>query len=400
MFSAWREKCSPSSPKFARGLVCVLGGIATGAIGWSGNVLLLPAGMLFPAFWAYAPSRSVAALVAAVHFLGASRGLPQGASIFFGSQYAIGIGLWFAASLVFVAVYSTLWSARSGWPRMLRYLIASILMSLPPFGIMGWASPITAAGVLFPGWSWFGLAATAILMLMMTTSLWRIAVPVVTGLAAWSAAVWTEPKVVEGWAGINTTFRYEGAGQHAGYEQQQKTIAMVRKAAGQGAKVAVLPESALGLWTPTTERLWTDALSDLNLTVIGGAAAIQRSGYDTVMVEISGSGARVLYHERMPVPVSMWQPWRRLTGDGGGANAYIFDNPVMQVAGYRAAPLICYEQLIIWPVLQSMAMNADIIVAIANGWWTGDTNITAIQRASVTAWAKLFDVPLAIAFNE
>ncbi|MGX1501300.1 apolipoprotein N-acyltransferase [Labrenzia sp. MBR-25] len=136
------------------------------------------------------------------------------------------------------------------------------------------------------------------------------------------------------------------------------------------------------------------------MTVIGGAAAIQKSGYDTVMVAIAGSGARILYRERMPVPVSMWQPWRRLTGDSGGANAYMFDNPVTQVAGYRAAPLICYEQLIIWPVLQSMAINADIIVAIANGWWTGDTNITAIQRASVTAWAKLFDVPLVIAFNE
>ncbi|AQQ08216.1 conjugal transfer protein TraB (plasmid) [Roseibium algicola] len=381
-------------------MLCVLGGIATGTIGWSGNVLLLPAGMLFPAFWAYSPSRSVAALVAAAHFLGASRGLPQGASIFFGSQYAIGIGLWFAASLVFVAVYSALWSGRSGWPRMLRYLIASVLMSLPPFGIMGWASPITAAGVLFPGWSWFGLAATAILLLMMTTSLWRIAVPIVAGCAAWSAAFWTDPNVIEGWTGINTTFRYEGAGQHAGYEQQQETIAMVRKAAGQGAKVAVLPESALGLWTPTTERLWTDALSDLSVTVIGGAAAIQKSGYDTVMVEIAKSDTRILYRERMPVPVSMWQPWRRLTGDGGGANAYIFYNPVMPVAGYRAAPLICYEQLIIWPVLQSMALNADIIVAIANGWWTGGSNITAIQRASVTAWAKLFDVPLVIAFNE
>lgn len=56
VFSTWREKCSPSSLKSARGLFCVLGGIATGTIGWSGNVLLLPAGMLFPAFWAYAPS--------------------------------------------------------------------------------------------------------------------------------------------------------------------------------------------------------------------------------------------------------------------------------------------------------------------------------------------------------
>ncbi|WP_419150111.1 conjugal transfer protein TraB [Roseibium aggregatum] len=399
-FSDWREKSSPSNLKFARSLFCILGGMATGTIGWSGYVLLLPAGMLFPAFWAYAPSRSVSALVAAAHFLGASRGLPQGASIFFGSQYAIGLGLWFAASLVFVAVHSVLWTRRSGWPRMLRYLIASVLMSLPPFGIMGWASPITAAGVLFPGWSWFGLAATAILLLMMTTNLWRIAVPVVAGCAAWSAAFWTEPKVIEGWTGINTTFGYEGAGQLAGYEQQRETITMVRRAAGQGAKVAVLPESALGLWTPTTEKLWTDALSELPVTVIGGAAVVQRTGYDTVMVEISGSGSRIYYRERIPVPVSMWQPWRRLTGDGDGANAYFFDNPVTQVAGTRAAPLICYEQLLVWPVLQSMAMGSDAIVAIGNGWWTGESNITDIQRASVTAWAKLFDVPLVIAFNE
>ena len=47
-----------------------------------------------------------------------------------------------------------------------------------------------------------------------------------------------------------------------------------------------------------------------------------------------------------------------------------------------------------------MAMGSDAIVAIGNGWWTGESNITDIQRASVTAWAKLFDVPLVIAFNE
>jgi hypothetical protein len=235
---------------------------------------------------------------------------------------------------------------------------------------------------------------------MMTTSLWRIVVPVVAGCAVWSAAFWTEPKVVEGWTGINTTFGYKGAGQPAGYEQQREAIAMVRKAAGQGAKVAVLPESALGLWTQTMERLWTDALSDLPVTVIGGAVVIQERGYDTVMVEFSGKGSRILYRERMPVPVSMWQPWRQLTGEGGGANAYLFDNPVMQVTDTRAAPLICYEQLLIWPVLQSVAMGSDIIVAIGNGWWTGGSNITDIQRASVTAWAKLFDVPLVIALNE
>ena len=41
----------------------------------------------------------------------------------------------------------------------------------------------------------------------------------------------------------------------------------------------------------------------------------------------------------------------------------------------------------------------DLIVAIANGWWAKDASIPAIQRSSVEAWARLFDLPLVTAFN-
>ena len=34
---------------------------------------------------------------------------------------------------------------------------------------------------------------------------------------------------------------------------------------------------------------------------------------------IDAHGGRVLYRERMPVPVSMWRPWERWTGETGGA---------------------------------------------------------------------------------
>jgi K+/H+ antiporter YhaU regulatory subunit KhtT len=61
--------------------------------------------------------------------------------------------------------------------------------------------------------------------------------------------------------------------------------------------------------------------------------------------------------------------------------------------------LICYEQLIVWPVLQSMLEKPDIIVAVGNGWWTSGTSIVAIQRASAVAWAKLFAKPLVLSFN-
>ncbi|GGA64051.1 conjugal transfer protein TraB [Pelagibacterium lentulum] len=306
----------------------------------------------------------------------------------------MGLALWLVASLMFVIVHAGLWTSKTGWHRPLRYAIAAILMSLPPFGIVGWASPITAAGVLFPGAGWYGLAATAIGLLAMTTRYWTITTLVMGGAFAWSATSWTPPSAPEGWVGIDTSFQFSEAGQYADYAQHMATIGMVKGAAGQGGTTVVLPESAFGIWTATAERLWTRELAGLDVVVNGGAIVIDREGYDNVMVEVSAEGSRILYHERMPVPVSMWQPWT-----SGGANAHFFANPAVAFAGVRIAPLICYEQLIIWPVLQSMLYGPEAIVATGNGWWTGETNIVAIQKASAEAWASLFGLPLVMAFN-
>ncbi|NTB87804.1 conjugal transfer protein TraB [Agrobacterium tumefaciens] len=392
---ASREKFSPSPRNLAISAAFVAGGVVTGAIGWSGHALALPIGVAFPALWAFAPSRTVAALVAAAYFLGASRGLPVGTSIFYGQQLAIGISFWLAASILFVIVHAVLWTSKGGWRRPLRYAVAAFLMSVPPFGITGWASPITAAGILFPGWGWYGLAVMAAGLVIMTTKYWPTAALVLGGFYAWSATSWTAPTVPDGWAGINTQFRFTTAGQYADYAQHLETIGMVRQAAAQGASVVVLPESAFGLWSRTTESLWRRELTGLDLRVVGGAAVVDPTGYDNTMMELTPNASQVLYRQRMPVPVSMWQPWAT-----GGAHAQIFGNPYVMVGGKRAAPLICYELLLVWPVLQSMMYEPDMIVAVGNGWWTGGSNIVSILKASGEAWASLFDIPLIMAFNE
>jgi apolipoprotein N-acyltransferase len=118
-----------------------------------------------------------------------------------------------------------------------------------------------------------------------------------------------------------------------------------------------------------------------------------------VLVRVSASESEILYRERMPVPGSMWQPWLPLIGNSRGAQAAFFGNPIVSVGGQRVAPLICYEQLIIWPVLQSMLHDPDLITAVGNDWWTKGTSIIGIQRASTEAWARLFDKPLIMSFN-
>lgn len=340
----------------------------------------------------------IAAWVSAGYFLAASRGLPPGVANFYGSQFALGIGLWSAASLVFVAVHATLWTSTKGWRRPLRYAIAAVVMSIPPFGIVGWAHPITAAGFLFPGWGWFGLAAAAILMLTMTTKRWAIAAALMGGFWAWSATHWTPPKLPEGWVGVDTRFG-GSAGRYANYAQQLETVALAKTASIDGGSIGVLPESAAGLWTPTVERLWARELTGSSVTVIAGAAVVDEDGYDNVMVRISAERSEILYRQRMPVPVAMWQPWLDWIGQRGGARVEILANPVVSVRGEKVAPLICYEQLIVWPVLHSMLHRPDLIVATGNGWWTAGSSIVAIQTASAQAWASLFGLPLVMAFN-
>jgi hypothetical protein len=329
--------------------------------------------------------------------------LPQGVANFYGTDPLPGFALWCAASITFVLVHAACWpkGAGEGQPgrgRAVRYGLAAALMGLPPLGIVGWAHPLTAAGVLFPGSGWWGVAAAAAGLLAMTSRWWLAAAFALAGFWLWSAATWTSPSLPDGWAGVDLELG-QSLGRDGSLHQQFELLDTVKWKAGEGARVVVLPESALGFWTPTVERLWRGELRGSNIAVIAGAAVVGHDGYDNVMVAVSGESAAVLYRERIPVPLSMWQPWRGWFGEPGGARAGLFANPVVELGGKRIAPLICYEQLVLWPALQSALHAPDVIVASGNGWWTAETSIVAIQKASAEAWASLFGISLVTAFN-
>lgn len=381
-----------------RTLLLAAAAVASGWLGWSGVVLMLPMSLAFPIVWSMAKSRKAAALFSAAYFLAASRGLPQGVAAFYGSDLMPGLLLWIIASSAFVFVHTMLWTAADGLGRALRYLVVCVLMAIPPFGILGWAHPITAAGVVFPGWGWLGVIALATGLAVLTTWLRPVAILALSGLWAWSAASWTQPALPSGWSGVDLEYG-ASLGRDTSLWRQQDLLAKVQASTSVGDWVFVLPESAIGFWTPTVHRIWERALKGSGETVISGASVVVAGGYDNVLVAVTEDGGDVVYRQRMPVPGAMWQPWRAWLGTSGGARAHPFANPVVTIANARVAPLICYEQLIVWPILQSMAQDPDLIVAVGNGWWTAGTSIVGIQRASAIAWARLFAKPLVISFN-
>ncbi|MGO4440995.1 conjugal transfer protein TraB [Rhizobium sp. RAF56] len=385
-------------PNWLQPFALVLASATIGYIGWSGQVLALPAAIAFPALWSLARSRRTASVVSAAYFLAASRGLPQGVAAFYQSDIWLGLILWLVASTGFVFVHVALWSRHSGGWKALRYTIAMVLISLPPFGIVGWAHPITAAGILFPGWGWIGLAAVTAGLATMTTRYRPAAAMTLIGFWLWSAAFWTTPEIGRHWQGVDLQLG-NSLGRDNSLARHSDLVATLRLQRRPDAGNMLLPESALGFWTPSVERLWRQQLAGADLSVIAGAAVVDQEGYDNVLVRVSASDSEILYRERMPVPGSMWQPWLPLIGRSGGGRANFFANPIVSVGDRRVAPLICYEQLIIWPVLQSMLHGPDLIIAVGNDWWTKGTSIIAIQRASTQAWARLFDKPLIMSFN-
>jgi Carbon-nitrogen hydrolase len=398
------------NPDRLRWLILPVLAASVGWIAWSGHVLALPMAAYFPLLWSWARTRREAAVVSMAYFLAASRGLPQGVANFYLFNIWPGLLLWLLASLSFVIVHMVFWTDAVGWRRPLRFLAACLAMAVPPLGIMGWAHPATAAGVLFAGWGWWGLFAMAVCLAGMTTRHWCIVAIIMAGFWSWSAARWAGPRVAEGWKSVELTLGAE-LGRDAGLQRQKELITVVRNRIehedqDQGRRrntgdkmILVLPESSLGFWTPALARLWQSELVGTGVTVVAGAAAIKPAGYDNVLVRVSHLSNDVLYRQRMPVPGSMWQPWTRLIGAGSGALADFFANPVVAVEGQNVAVLMCYEQLILWPVLQSMLHDIDVVIAVGNGWWTAGTSIVDIQRASSESWARLFDKALILSFN-
>lgn len=97
-------------------------------------------------------------MVSFVYYAGATWLVIPGAKTFVGQNPGLlgGIAIWFGGAVLLAAPYALLWTANRR-AVALRSNAAVLLSVLPPLGIIGIASPLTAAGFLFPGAGWLGV---------------------------------------------------------------------------------------------------------------------------------------------------------------------------------------------------------------------------------------------------
>ncbi len=386
---------------YGRAIASPFAAAMLGVFAWNGHLLALSALPLLALLWRCASSRRHAFTIAGAYYLAAGRGLFHGAGVFFGTSdalpaWAYGALVWIVPSIVLAGVWAGLWGNSH---RSLRLLAILFIVSVPPIGVIGWANPVTAAGALFPGTGWFGLVVCiAALAYLAHARRPAISLAGVALVAVLCNALYHERSNPQ-WLALDTNL---GAshGSDDDYDRLHALLDLVNQSSSDhpNVKVFVLPELVGGDWS--MNALWWErtgsALRARGQTVlIGALKPLDRNSHYVNALFSVGADANRAFVDRVPVPYSMWKPWT-----SGGADAFWLAPGVHDFAGTRIATLICYEQLLIWPVLSSFLQAPTIIVGAANDWWARDTSISRIQMEATKAWGRLFGVPVVWVRNE
>jgi apolipoprotein N-acyltransferase len=206
-----------------------------------------------------------------------------------------------------------------------------------------------------------------------------------------------------------------------------------QKALSRRASVIVFPETVVPYWTASTDAFWEQTLVALRAsgkTIVVGArvpepaAARGLADFSTSLAVLRGklagrSGIRIsdameesvwrprysnvvvvrgvqaaVVRQRIPVPIAMWNPFRRDT-----ARMNLSGAGLVQIDKERVGIVICYEQLIVWPVLVTMIQHPTVLIAPANDYWAMATTIPIFQGTATRAWSRLFRVPCLVAVN-
>jgi len=332
-----------------------------------------------------------------------------------------------------------------------RAPLALLATIVPPLGIIGLASPLVAAGYVFPGTGWTGLAAVGLLPgIFLSTQVLSfrrrcVALSFVIGFCigiSIDGRFFPPNRTVppRGWIAVNTHF----GDVSRPFREFPAAQFIQQKAAESSARVLIFPEAVVPRWSEATEAFWRQSLdrcktrgqilaigaglpaksalpkgererlSDLRSYDFGAAiAALQTMDSPRTIHEGAFSNDRLKSHQeptdntllivgaesatfyqRVPVPLGMWRPFNRIS-----VPLRLNAPGVVAIDNQRVAVLICYEQMLTFPILASMLKHPSVIVGISNTFWVDNTTIPRYQATALRGWAKLFRLPYFSAVN-
>lgn len=357
--------------------------------------------------------------------------------------------IWVCTTIFLSVPWTLAWTSGCRLHYLWRLPLANLAIIVPPLGLIGFISPLSGAGCLFPGTGWLGLAITsllpAIVLALGQSTSGRSRLYLCLGMAAVvalgfgaQASVPIEANTPANWEAANTNF-----GDLSRPFQDFAAAQSIREhVAKSSAKVLIFPEFVIPRWSDATREFWRPTLDECRthgkIVAVGAGlprtlAGMNRGNVDLDLVKSYDFAAAIqalqmnkpllasnpdspamintapepfdntllilgaessTFYQRVPVPIGMWRPFR---DDGVPLR---LDAPgVIEMDGQRVAVLICYEQILTYPILASMLQHPTVLVGISNVFWFADTPIPRYQASALRAWARLFHIPFLSAVN-
>lgn len=401
----------------------------------------ITAAIAMPALATFQPTRRAAYESAFCYYAGALWPLIPAARNFFGpaASFLDGVAAWLAGAMLLAAPWPLAWTRRRV-QLLWRVPLALIATVVPPLGLIGWASPLTVAGLVFPGTAWFGALAVVLVcagVCMKSTAFHTAGMAVILGIFA-HVIYPGDPAPPQQWESVDTHFGAIAHGPEDPIREYINAKWIQNRAQSSRAHVVIFPEMVVTRWSAATDLFWHGTLANLSAsgkTILVGAGVPESASkrqnapavlasYDFAAAAAALQGDRLLvarhakqfsgtetsdayrnaivirgaqsgtFLQRVPVPLGMWHPFR-----DGGVPLNLSGPGVIRIGNQRAAILICYEQLLTWPFLASAFARPTVIIAVANEYWVEQTPIPRYQAMAVRSWARLFGMPIVCAAN-
>ncbi|MGB7986996.1 MAG: hypothetical protein WCF54_17665 [Terracidiphilus sp.] len=368
-----------------------------GLFSMNGHPYLMPFALLFPALFLLTKTPLERMAVPMGYYGAFLVTIFPGGQVFFGHDFnPIGV---FALWVLSCTMLSLPWALLCNNNRRRLFWavpLAMLIEIFPPFGLFGVGHPLSATGILVPHTAWYGLVSV-FLASGFIAAYPKIFAPIILTLTIVSAAYVHDKPIPYGWVAVNTRL-----GPTGDYMQDYHILQYVQHTLNtttKNSRVVVLPESIMQ-WNNTQDLFLASTIHRLNdehrTAIIGATSLVQGAPERYRNVAIIRGEVNDVFDQRIPIPVTMWNPIDPTKGVSlnltGKATAPMID-------GQRPAIIICYEQMLMIPILESLYARPTVIVGMTNDYWAVHTWVPQMQSSTLKSWGRLFNLPVVNAIN-
>ena len=379
-------------------------GAILGFVSWGNNIaftILSP--LIFLAYLRLSKRQNLFFFMFGYYLL-SSRGLLLGTITYY-KDISYGFIVWLGVAFLVSIAWIIIWSPKS-LKRYFLFPLALLVQILPPVGFISWVNPLPSAGLILPGFGYFGMVLLIsfiyLISIIIDKTRYDNYIPIklfaslVILIFLAFAITKLQTKQNMDFKTVETNFKYEP--EKIDRVKDYMRISRYFNIANSGEQnITLLPENALGFYSESQRVVIWNELNTSKKVYAGAYIVVPNKNkflYDNVLLFIDHNSTKIIYKQRVPVLVSMWRPF-----SSKGARATIYKDPIVFIEGKNTGVFICYEQLLTYTFLQTMFYKPERLLAISNLYWAKDTNIEQIQRETLELYGLLFDIPIYYSVN-